>query len=162
MGRLIRSRPWIVTVNYRFQEVIEACAEIIRPDQTGTWISDEMKEAYIDLHRHGNAHSIEVWDNDVMIGGLYGVLIGKIFYGESMFSHQSNASKYGFLSLAKWLFQNGCTLIDCQQDTDHMRSLGTTLVDKKAFWELIKENQLEGDIDLASVKYLVRSDKEAS
>ena len=162
MNRLIRSSPWTVTVNYRFQEVIEACAEIIRPNQTGTWINEEMKDAYLDLHERGNAHSIEVWDEDELIGGLYGVVAGKIFFGESMFSYRSNASKYGFLILARWLFNNGCTLIDCQQDTEHMRSLGTTLLSKEEFWTYVKKNQLEQDINLSTTKYLVRPDNRDS
>jgi len=158
MQHLLQQSPWTITVNYRFEEVIQTCADIIRPGQAGTWINGDMIDAYVDLHKSGYAHSVEVWDQDEMIGGLYGVMMGKIFCGESMFSYRSNASKYGLLVFAKWLFDHDCRLIDCQQDTDHMRSLGTRLLSKEEVWSHIRENQMAGDInEISELKYLKKA-----
>lgn len=157
MSRLLQKSPWTVTVNYQFREVMRSCAEMIRPNQAGTWINEDMIDAYTELHEHGYAHSVEVWDEDELIGGMYGVLMGEIFFGESMFSYRSNASKYGFLTLAKWLFDHNCQLIDCQQDTDHMKSLGTELLSKESFWKYMKSNQLVSNMNMSGLKYLKRS-----
>jgi leucyl/phenylalanyl-tRNA--protein transferase len=157
MERLLKRSQWTVTINYRFAEVINACSEVIRPNQSGTWLDEDMINAYIGLHQHKYAHSVEVWDQDELIGGLYGVMIGEIFCGESMFSYRSNASKYGFLAFAKWLFENNCRMIDCQQDTDHMRSLGSTLLSKEEFWRHIQANQMSNSIDLSGIRYLLKA-----
>ncbi len=148
MRSLIKKRPWHITTNQAFEQVITQCALINRPDQSGTWIIQEMKKAYIDLHQKGAAHSVEVWDGGELIGGLYGVVAGKIFFGESMFASKSNASKYGFLLFAQYLFKTGCHLIDCQQDTEHMESLGTILIGKQDFWDVIQSNLLEEDLQI--------------
>jgi len=159
MRPYFNQKKYKVTFDTSFEKVMRTCGKIQRKDQpTGTWITKDMIEGYIDLHHAGYAHSVEVWDGKNLVGGLYGIGIGKIFFGESMFSYRSNASKYGFLILARWLFDNGCTLIDCQQDTEHMRSLGTILLSKEEFWTYVKKNQLEQDINLSTTKYLARPD----
>ena len=101
-----------------------------------------MIDAYTVLHEMGYAHSVEVWEDSSLVGGLYGIAIGKIFFGESMFNRASNASKVGFVHLAKRLDYSKFTLIDCQQDTAHMRSLGSWMMTGGDFWEVIKQNLL--------------------
>lgn len=93
----------------------------------------------------GYAHSVEIWDGDELVGGLYGLAIGKIFFGESMFANKANASKFGFIHLAKYLERQGFELIDCQQDTPHLRSLGAELIDKETFFAALKRNMLYPD-----------------
>lgn len=141
MRRLLNSKQiWRITINQAFTKVIEQCARIKRSNQQGTWISMEIKEAFLVLHKHHKAHSVEIWEGTNLVGGLYGVVCGRIFYGESMFSTKSNSSKYGFILFAQYLNSLGCTLIDCQQDTPHMRSLGAILLSRDQFWKEIKEN----------------------
>ncbi|WP_239660497.1 leucyl/phenylalanyl-tRNA--protein transferase [Oligella urethralis] len=118
-----------VTVNQCFEEVIQACAAIPRQqDFDGGWISDEIIEAFSELHRHGMAHSFETWQDGELIGGLYGVSLGQIFCGESMFSKLSQASRIAFSHAVPFLAQQGIRLIDCQQDSEYLRSFGATLI----------------------------------
>ena len=131
-------KPWTVTIDTAFDQVITGCKQAKRSGQEGTWISEEIEDAYKHLHFTGIAHSVEVWSDGKMVGGLYGVVCGKIFCGESMFAHVSNASKVGFIWLARYLEDLGCTLIDCQQDTAHMRTMGSTLVSKRDYWHILK------------------------
>ena len=109
-----------------FPEVMQSCQTVNRlaQGQLGTWITESMLEAYIHLHELGYAHSVEVWEGKELVGGLYGVALGKVFFGESMFAKRSNASKFGFISLVRRLKEEGYTLIDCQQETRHLGSLG--------------------------------------
>jgi leucyl/phenylalanyl-tRNA--protein transferase len=107
-----------------------------------------MVDAYSLLHHLGVAHSVEVWNKSELVGGLYGVLLGRIFYGESMFALQSNASKYGFYYLVKILAAKGARLIDCQQDTAHLRSLGASLISREVFWQELKKNTLVDQLTL--------------
>lgn len=116
------------------------CSSIPRPGQDGTWIIPEIIEAYTELFRLGYAHSIEVYENQILVGGLYGIALGKIFFGESMFAEKSNASKVGFVYLCQHLQARGFTWIDCQQDTPHMRSMGADLVLEMDFMQILKEN----------------------
>ncbi len=155
MRRLVKNkRPWKVTIDQAFEKVIDACSVIKRPGQRGTWITNEIKGSYSTLHSMGVAHSVEVWsDKDQLIGGLYGVVKGKIFFGESMFASQTNASKYALIHLSKYLEQLGCKVIDCQQDTDHMRSMGAVLVSKESFWDIVKLNTLEDDLHISSTNF---------
>jgi leucyl/phenylalanyl-tRNA--protein transferase len=146
MKQLMRSTSWKMTINHSFEEVIYHCAIVYRDGQFGTWITEDIIESYSLLHRLGIAHSVEVWENDKLIGGLYGVLIGEIFFGESMFAYKSNASKFGFLQFSQHLFSKGCKLIDCQQDTPHMRKLGTKLWSKENFWHAIQSNLIADTI----------------
>jgi len=148
MRRLLRDRPWKITTNQNFNLVIRGCANVRRNGQDGTWITDEILEAYTALHQTGHAQSVEVWDGDILIAGLYGIISGSIFCGESMFNTISNASKYAFILFAQYLFSQGCTLIDCQQDTAHLRSLGSILLDKEDFWKELKANIFVQNIEI--------------
>jgi leucyl/phenylalanyl-tRNA--protein transferase len=124
LRKAVRKRPYDVRLDTAFAAVIEACAGTPREGQNGTWITDEMKDAYIELHRRGLAHSAEAWQGDRLVGGLYGVSIGGAFFGESMFAHATDASKIAFVTLVRQLAAWGIELIDCQVYTDHLASLG--------------------------------------
>jgi len=128
-----------VTLDKDFAEVMQACAEIPRNDQDGTWISEEMLQAYNTLHNMGHAHSVEVWIDNQLVGGLYGVAIGKMFYGESMFAKQTDASKIGLVALTLQLNQWGFHLIDTQVETPHLNSLGAELISRDKFENLITQ-----------------------
>ena len=130
MVKVIKSGRFHITFNLAFKEVIEDCATISRQGDKGTWITQEMKNAYIDLHGLGCAHSVEVWENDVLVGGLYGVVVNNVFCGESMFSKVSNASKVALI----WLCHNfGFLMIDCQVYTKHLESLGAELISRSEY-----------------------------
>lgn len=135
MKQLFKKKAFAVTFNEAFNSVIENCAIIKREGQKDTWITPEMIEAYKELHRLGIAASVEVWKEDELVGGLYGIDLKdkKIFCGESMFSRVSNASKYGFISLINHLKEQDYQLIDCQVHTDHLESLGAIEIDREAF-----------------------------
>src|SRR6476659_3589956 len=121
MKQVINSKKFIITHNKAFEKVIKACADAKRLGQDGTWITDDMQQAYIHLYQSGFAHSIEVWENKELVGGLYCVLINKVFCGESMFSKKSNASKTALI----WLCQNAnIKIIDCQIYSEHLETLG--------------------------------------
>ncbi len=122
--RLLRKREYDFSLDRRFGDVIEACAKVPRPGQLGTWILPEMIEAYTKLHELGYAHSLEVWKEGLLVGGLYGISIGGAFFGESMFSLSPGASRAGFLSLALWLFERGFLLIDSQVHTLYVETMG--------------------------------------
>ena len=143
MHQLIKRQAFEITIDTSFQKVIEACAIQKRRNQSGTWITEDLKQAFLKLHELGYAHSVEVWENDVLVGGLYGLAIGKVFYGESMFANKSNTSKFGFISLVKLLEQKSFKLIDCQQDTPHLRTFGAELLTKEAFLDVLKLNTFE-------------------
>lgn len=143
MKRLISQKKYKVTTNHAFEEVIYHCSQSARKGQAGTWITPEMSNAYCRLHRLGYAHSVEVWENSTLIGGLYGVAIGKIFSGESMFAKKSNASKLAFIIYHQYLFEHGFWLVDCQQENDHLSSLGASMISKEAFWEILSKNRIE-------------------
>jgi leucyl/phenylalanyl-tRNA---protein transferase len=138
MAQVIKSNRFRITWNAEFGKVINACSAIIRKGQHGTWITPEMKSAYTKLHQMGIAKSIEVWENDVLVGGLYGIDLGNVFCGESMFSRTSNASKFAFVCLAKELQQKKYRLIDCQVYTAHLESLGAEEIPRKQFIEILK------------------------
>ena len=140
MRKLLRDEAFHVTMDTHFEEVIQACAHQPRQGQAGTWITSDMQQAYVHLHQLGYAHSVEVWQNDKLVGGLYGVMVGSIFCGESMFARVSNASKYGFITLVKALQQAGCTMIDCQTHTDHLASLGAQEIPRSSFLEHLANN----------------------
>lgn len=133
MRQLINRNKFNVTFNQNFEAVINECAIVKRNYQDGTWITNEMKAAYIELHQRGVAHSVEVWENDILVGGLYGVRIGHCFFGESMFHHVSNASKYGFIKYVEKLKTEGIVIIDCQVYTEHLESLGATHIPRQTF-----------------------------
>jgi leucyl/phenylalanyl-tRNA---protein transferase len=133
MKQVIHKNQFIWTYNRAFESVIDHCARQPRRGQDGTWITKEMKEAYIKLNKSGIAHSVEVWADDELVGGLYGLLLGQVFYGESMFSIESNASKYGFIHWVQFLKEKGLKLIDCQIYTPHMESLGAKTIPREKF-----------------------------
>ena len=139
MAQVIKSNRFRITWNTQFEEVVNECSAIKRQGQEGTWITPEMKSAYSKLHQMGIAKSIEVWENDVLVGGLYGIDLGNVFCGESMFSRTSNASKFAFICLAKELQQKKYRLIDCQVYTAHLESLGAEEIPRKQFIAILKE-----------------------
>jgi leucyl/phenylalanyl-tRNA--protein transferase len=138
-----RAGAWTVTLDAAFDEVVAACAHTIRRGQAGTWITTEMRQAYGDLHRAGFAHSVEIWrqspDGRELAGGLYGVAIGRMFFGESMFSREADASKAALGALVGALRRHGFPMIDCQQATPHLASLGAREIPRASFLELVRE-----------------------
>lgn len=132
MHKFLRGSTFKVTFDQDFAAVMGACAEP-RDYTDATWITPEMQAAYGELHRRGIAHSVEVWDADELVGGLYGVALGRVFFGESMFSRRSNASKTGFIHLVRQLDDWGFELIDCQMPTDHLFSLGAQAMGRADF-----------------------------
>jgi leucyl/phenylalanyl-tRNA--protein transferase len=127
------------TVNKAFASVIHQCKKIARPGQDGTWITNEVEKAYIKMHELGYAHSAEVWKNHELVGGLYGIKLGKVFFGESMFSKVSNASRYAFITYVQQLKKEGIHLIDCQVYTEYLESMGARMIPGKTFTTLLKE-----------------------
>jgi leucyl/phenylalanyl-tRNA--protein transferase len=133
MKKIIRRGECKITLDKDFSSVIEQCREIKRKGQDGTWITNEMEEAYITLHKEGFAHSVEVWREDELVGGLYGVSLGAVFFGESMFSLEPNMSKLALIYLTGVLKEVGFDMIDCQQHTAHLGSMGARDVPRKQF-----------------------------
>lgn len=138
MKQVLRSKKFHVTWDQCFEKVIEACSAIDRKGQDGTWITDDMKDAYIRLHHEGYAHSVEVWERDKLVGGLYGVQIGSVFCGESMFSLVSNASKMALISLCQ---SGDYTLIDCQVHTEYLESMGARMISRKEYTDMLQNNK---------------------
>ncbi len=137
MQRMMRKNEFEITWNKAFEQVIEHCQNSPRKDQLGTWITDDMKRAYIKLHELGFAKSVEVWKGKELVGGIYGIDLGHIFSGESMFSKVSNTSKLAFIHLVKELQKKQYKLIDCQVYNEHLESLGAREVSRKEFMGLI-------------------------
>lgn len=135
MRQVLKPGKFKVTTDQDFEAVITACSTAPREGQDGTWITEEMKKAYINLHRLGYAHSYEVWQDGNLAGGLYGVAIGNVFCGESMFSNISNASKTALITLAQ---SEKYKLIDCQVYTEHLRSLGAKMISRADYMLYIK------------------------
>lgn len=139
LRKVLRSDLFTVTFDRNFSQVIHACAEP-RHDEHGTWITSAMQAAYFDLHEQGYAHSVEVWHNDQLVGGLYGIAIGQLFFGESMFSRMSNASKVGFATLVSALKAAGFVLIDCQMPTTHLLNFGAQSISRECFSEYLSDH----------------------
>lgn len=138
LRKTMRKPGWTVTFDRRFEAVMRRCAEVPRPGQDGTWITEEMVAAYCELHRQGFAHSVEVcWEGE-LVGGLYGVALGRLFHGESMFHLKPDASKVGFATLVGRLAACGYVLIDCQVPTAHLASLGAFAVRRAEFLEAVR------------------------
>ncbi|MBU2643978.1 leucyl/phenylalanyl-tRNA--protein transferase [bacterium] len=133
LRRVLRSHKFTVRFDSRFEDVIRNCSETRRSGQDGTWITDDMITAYCGLHEAGYAHSVETYLEEELVGGLYGISLGKAFFGESMFSHQSDASKVAFVSLSKLVGNFGFDFIDCQLPTPHLASLGVTRVSREDY-----------------------------
>lgn len=148
LKKSMKKNNWLIIMDTSFAKVMQACSKP-RLHQEGTWITLEMKQAYYQLHKLGYAHSVEVWQEGVLIGGLYGVALGQVFFGESMFSFKTDASKTALVALVSYLQQNNYKLIDIQQDTDHLRSLGSETVSRTKFLEYLN-NYIE---DLSSNKH---------
>lgn len=142
--RKLKKSPFTLTMNAAFEQVIGNCADL-RVD--GTWITDEMKEAYITLHELGFCHSMEAWRDGWLAGGLYGVAIGKVFFGESMFYLETEASRACLQGLVNILKQNNFALIDCQQETDHMKRMGAEPIARERFLKLVRKNAYDGDLE---------------
>lgn len=139
LRKVIQQRPFDIRFNTHFKQVMQACAQTPRPGQPGTWISDEMIEAYYQLHLMGYAHSMEAWQQDQLVGGCYGVKIGRMFYGESMFHHVSNASKVAFAHLVQWLNTQQVGMIDCQMHTPLLASFGAYEIPRDQFIAQLNE-----------------------
>ena len=137
MHQVLRKNDFEITFNQNFTEVISQCKTWERKDQAGTWITDEMKIAYMKLHELGIAKSVEVWQNNELVGGLYGIDLGHVFCGESMFSKVSNASKAAFIHLTRKLEEENYKLIDCQVYNDHLASLGAEEISRAKFIEIL-------------------------
>jgi leucyl/phenylalanyl-tRNA--protein transferase len=133
MKQVLKKSEFDFTINKDFEQVINNCKTITRKGQEGTWITDEVKKAYTILHKKGIAHSAEVWKDGKLAGGLYGIRLGNIFFGESMFSKESNASKCAFIKYVQQLQSEGVELIDCQVYTEHLESLGAKMIDREIF-----------------------------
>lgn len=139
MQQLLKRKEFRITINQAFEEVVFLCG-YTRKEKEGTWITDDILDAYSHLHRLGFAVSIEAWKNNELVGGLYGVKMGNIFFGESMFSKLSNASKYAFITYVQQLQNEGVVLIDCQVYTPHLESMGARMIEREEFLNLVKEN----------------------
>ena len=140
MKKLMRQDKYHFTTNLAFEDVIVACKTLDRKDQDGTWITDEIEEVYTELFEMGFAHSAEAWMDNQLVGGMYGIKIGKVFYGESMFSLSPNASKLAFISFVRQLQSEGVQLIDCQVHTPHLESLGARMIPRREFVSLLEKH----------------------
>lgn len=134
MQKVLKQGMFKVTLNQAFEEVILNCAAVVRKGQDGTWITTEMQQAYLNLHQNGYAHSVEVWQDDKLVGGLYGLKVNRVFCGESMFSRASNASKTALIFLSEL----NIDLIDCQLPNDHLMSLGAEMISRERYMEMLQ------------------------
>jgi len=140
MKTVLQNGKFRFTVNRAFTNVIQNCKSVSRNGQDGTWISPAMQKAYTALHELGYANSAETWLDGELVGGLYGIRLGNIFFGESMFSLTSNASKFAFINYVKHLQKENIQLIDCQLHTDHLASLGARMIPREHFYEILVTN----------------------
>ncbi len=146
LSKVIKKGAYTVTVDRAFEQVISECARVRLENQEGTWIVDEMVKAYCDLHESGFAHSVEAWEGDHLAGGLYGVSLGRSFFGESMFTRISNASKVAFVSLVQHLRSLDFALIDCQVTTGHLTRFGAREVSRARYLEELDKALLTGTL----------------
>ena len=140
MNQVIVKDTFDFKVNSSFKEVIVNCKNVNRKEQDGTWINTNVIDAYTEMHNLGLAYSAEAWQDGKLVGGLYGIKIGKIFFGESMFSHKSNASKFAFIKYVEQLIKEGIILIDCQVYTEHLESLGARMISREDFMIILNAN----------------------
>jgi leucyl/phenylalanyl-tRNA---protein transferase len=136
---LLNRNEFEFTTNKAFKLVINYCKKTNRPGQDGTWITDEVERAYCKLHELGYANSAEVWKEGKLVGGLYGIKLGKVFFGESMFSKVSNASRFAFIKYVQLLIEEGIELIDCQIYTEYLESMGAKMIDRAIFTSLLEQ-----------------------
>jgi leucyl/phenylalanyl-tRNA--protein transferase len=139
MKKIINRNTFDFSADKVFIDVIKGCRKATRKYGEGTWISDEIEKAYSTLFENGFAHSAEAWHNNELAGGLYGIQLGKVFFGESMFSQHSNASKFAFIKYVQLLQEKGIEIIDCQVYTPHLESLGAEFIPRKNFTQLLKK-----------------------
>ncbi|MBL7049372.1 MAG: leucyl/phenylalanyl-tRNA--protein transferase [Nitrospira sp.] len=139
LRQVIKSDIFTVTLDRAFESVINECATVHQHNHGDTWITDEMIDAYIELHRLGHAHSVECWSDEKLVGGLYGISMGSVFFGESMFMKKSNASKVAFVKLVQQLQRWGFSIIDCQVTTSHLQSFGAQEIPRKEFLKLVTQ-----------------------
>lgn len=137
MRPYFNQQKFTVRFDTRFRDVMDECQRTFRPGQWGSWITEDLIEGYVALHELGLAHCVEVYEGEELVGGLYGLALGKVFFGESMFFHRPNASKFGFISLVRRLAAQGYRVIDCQQETKHLKSLGGESISRGSFLELL-------------------------
>jgi leucyl/phenylalanyl-tRNA--protein transferase len=139
LRRRVRERRFEIRVDTAFAAVVGACAQSARPGQGGTWITPDIVAAYVDLHRRGYAHSVEAWRDGALVGGLYGIALGRAFFGESMFARETDASKVALWHLVALLREQGVPLIDCQQETAHLASFGARPIPRARFAALLAD-----------------------
>lgn len=151
---ILNRKRFRVTADTCFEEVIHHCQTVKRPGQEGeTWLTDELKNNLIEIHKLGFAHSVEVFENDELVGGLYGISLGKMFFGDSMFSKVANASKIAFIHLCKMMDQQGFDLLDCQVYNEHLASLGAYIIPRDAFINLVEANKKLPSLDGVWTEY---------
>lgn len=139
MHQVIKQNKFTFKINSAFEDVIHYCKTITRNEENGTWITDEVEKAYINLYKNNYAVSAEAWLDDKLVGGLYGIRLGKVFFGESMFSLVPNASKFAFIKYIEYLQHEDVQLIDCQVYTQHLQSLGAKMIDRETFLRLLRK-----------------------
>lgn len=161
LKKLMRRVDWQVRIDSAFVDVMEACAKQ-RRDGSGTWISNEIISAYHGLHQLGYAHSVEVYANGDLIGGLYGVALGKIFFGESMFSTRANASKFALIVFSRWLEQQKFALMDCQVSNPHLQSLNAQEIGRREFEQILSLNTSRALIDSTQLLWQTAAKKTLS
>lgn len=133
MIQVLKKQQFTVRIDHDFEAVIRSCSGAKRRDDADTWIDEQFTQAYIELYKSGIAHSVETYENNILVGGLYGVSLGGCFFGESMFSHSTNASKFAFITLAKLLEKNNFKMIDCQIYNEHLASMGAINIERTIF-----------------------------
>lgn len=138
---LLNQKKFVITFNQHFEAVIRNCQQIDRKEQYGTWITEDIIESYTKLHQMGFAQSVEVWQNGELVGGLYGVDLGHVFCGESMFSKVPNASKLAFVTLVQYLKDNNYKLLDCQLHNDHLEKLGAFEISRDTFIKVLESEK---------------------
>jgi len=146
LKQVIKQQQFTITIDTEFEKVIKNCAKTPRKGEKGTWITREMKNAYSDLHKAGFAHSVEAWLDGELVGGLYGVAIGKAYFGESMFHHVTNASKVAFYHLVEKLSRWGFKIIDAQVYTNHLESLGGEMIPRSQYIQILEKALIVEDI----------------
>jgi leucyl/phenylalanyl-tRNA--protein transferase len=139
LKKSLKKEKFNIRVDFAFEEIIDNCSKIPRNDQNGTWITDEMKHAYIKMHKLGLAHSFETWEENKLVGGLYGISLGRAFFGESMFHKRTDASKIAFYYLSIFAKKHNFSFIDCQLPTTHLASLGANEISRTDFLDLLAE-----------------------
>lgn len=139
MQQVLKKQQFTFQTNSAFADVINNCSTIYRKEDAGTWINGDMEKAYINLHKKNYAVSAEAWQDNILMGGLYGIRLGKIFFGESMFSLSANASKFALINYMQQLKKEGVHLVDCQLYTHHLKSLGANMISREWFLQLLKK-----------------------